>query len=68
MTGKFELEYEGELRGADNIARELIRAAVGKTFTKYFYRSEFPAGVQWFELGGELKLPAKHPARSFLRS
>src|ERR1700691_3540385 len=24
MTGKFELEYEGELRGAENIARELI--------------------------------------------
>src|SRR6202030_2517779 len=36
MTGKFELEYEGEIRGAENIARELIRAAVGKTFTKYF--------------------------------
>ncbi|HEV2183046.1 MAG TPA: hypothetical protein VGR39_05125, partial [Candidatus Acidoferrales bacterium] len=36
MTGKFELEYEGELRGADTIARELIRAAVGKSFTKYF--------------------------------
>ena len=43
MTGKFELEYEGELRGADNIARELIRAAVGKTFTKYFTNVEFSA-------------------------
>ncbi|MGH9676006.1 MAG: magnesium chelatase, partial [Candidatus Acidiferrum sp.] len=31
ITGKLELEYEGELRGAENIARELIRAAVGKT-------------------------------------
>src|SRR5690242_20410377 len=39
MTGKFELEYEGELRGADTIARELIRAAVGKSFTKYFSSS-----------------------------
>src|SRR5271167_385801 len=36
MTGKFELEYEGELRGAENIARELIRTAVGKTYTQYF--------------------------------
>src|SRR5262249_3498630 len=36
MTGKLELEYEGELRGADTIARELIRAAIGKVFTKYF--------------------------------
>src|SRR5260370_34236814 len=31
VTGKFGVEYEGELRGAENIARELIRAAVGKT-------------------------------------
>ncbi|MGA8221281.1 MAG: hypothetical protein WB780_06460 [Candidatus Acidiferrales bacterium] len=58
MTGKFELEYEGELRGADNIARELIRAAVGKTFTKYFAEANFQPVTQWFELGGELKVPA----------
>ena len=58
MTGKFELEYEGEMRGADNIARELIRAAVGKTFTKYFKDVNFQAVVQWFEIGGELKVPA----------
>jgi magnesium chelatase subunit I len=58
MTGKFELEYEGEMRGADNIARELIRAAIGKTFTKYFKDVNFQAVVQWFEIGGELKVPA----------
>ncbi len=58
MTGKFELEYEGEMRGADNIARELIRAAVGKTFTKYFKDVNFQAVVQWFEIGGELKVLA----------
>jgi magnesium chelatase subunit I len=56
MTGKFELEYEGELRGAENIARELIRAAVGKTFTRYFAEANFQPVVQWFELGGELKI------------
>jgi magnesium chelatase subunit I len=58
MTGKFELEYEGELRGAENIARELIRAAAGKTFSKYFANANFQAVVQWFEIGGELKIPA----------
>src|SRR5690242_17305519 len=36
LTGKFELEYEGELKGAENVARELIRAAVAKVFTKHF--------------------------------
>ena len=29
ITGKFELEYEGELRGAEQVARDLIRAAIG---------------------------------------
>src|SRR6266540_1403495 len=32
MTGKFELEYEGELKGAEYIGRELIRAAVSTVF------------------------------------
>lgn len=58
MTGKFELEYEGELRGAENIARELIRSAVGKTFTRYFSDANLQSIVQWFECGGELKFAA----------
>jgi len=36
ITGKFELEYEGELRGAEQIARDLIRAAVGNVFSGMF--------------------------------
>ncbi|HJY85843.1 MAG TPA: hypothetical protein VKE24_03310 [Candidatus Acidoferrales bacterium] len=57
MTGKMELEYEGELRGAENIARELIRAAVGKIFSNYLGEANLETVVQWFEMGGELKLP-----------
>ena len=57
MTGKLELEYEGELKGADPIARELIRAAVGKVFTKHLGETDFQPVVQWFEGGGELKMP-----------
>ncbi|HET7599961.1 MAG TPA: magnesium chelatase, partial [Gemmatimonadales bacterium] len=30
ITGKLELEYEGELQGGDTVARELIRRAAGK--------------------------------------
>src|SRR2546430_5815740 len=52
-----ELEYEGELKGADTIARELIRAAVGRVFSKHFTDINFQPVIQWFELGGELKLP-----------
>src|SRR5947199_6307786 len=35
ITGKLELEYEGELKGGDTVARELIRTAVGKTYNEY---------------------------------
>ncbi len=56
MTGKLELEYEGELKGADTIARELIRSAVGRVFTKQLGETNFQPVVQWFEQGGELKL------------
>jgi magnesium chelatase subunit I len=66
MTGKFELEYEGEVKGAENIARELIRAAVGKTFSRYFADVNFQPVVQWFELGGELKVPAQSSSAELL--
>ena len=57
ITGKMELEYEGELKGAEVIARELIRTAVGRVFSKYFPEVSFQPVVQWFENGGELKIP-----------
>ena len=56
ITGKLELEYEGELKGGDAVARELIRSAVGKVYTSYFDGVNVAQIVQWFELGGSLKL------------
>jgi len=56
MTGKLELEYEGELKGGDAVARELIRAAVGRVYSQYFDGVNVSQIVQWFELGGSLKL------------
>src|SRR3984893_18456062 len=56
ITGKLELEYEGELKGGDNVARELIRAAVGKVYTSHFDGVNVSQIVQWFEMGGSLKL------------
>jgi len=55
VTGKLELEYEGELKGADTVARELIRSAIGRVFSRRFADVNFQPVVQWFELGGELK-------------
>ena len=56
ITGKMELEYEGELKGGDAIARDLIRVAVGKVYDKYFEGANVSQIVQWFDLGGTLKL------------
>jgi magnesium chelatase subunit I len=56
ITGKLELEYEGEMRGADTVARELIRTAVARTYDTYFKDLNMQQVVQWFELGGEIKL------------
>jgi magnesium chelatase subunit I len=56
ITGKLELEYEGEMKGADFVARELIRAAVAKTYDGYFKSTDMNQIVQWFDLGGEIQL------------
>lgn len=56
ITGKLELEYEGELRGGDTVARELIRTAIARTFDKYFGQTSADMIVQWFDLGGQIKL------------
>jgi magnesium chelatase subunit I len=56
LTGKLELEYEGELKGAETIARDLVRGAVGRVFTRYMKDADFQNVIKWFEMGGELKL------------
>ncbi len=56
MTGKFELEYEGEIKGADHIAREIIRAAVATVFEGYFPNGDLKAVSRWFDQGGALSL------------
>ena len=56
ITGKFELEYEGELRGAEQIARDLIRSAVGSIFTGIFDGVDTRTVIEWFDLGGSLPL------------
>ncbi len=56
ITGKFELEYEGELRGADQVARDVIRSAVARVFEGWFSTIDAGAVVEWFDLGGTLDL------------
>jgi len=54
LTGKLELDYEGELRGAESVAHDLIRAAVANVFQARLDGADLSAIVEWFEGGGTL--------------
>jgi magnesium chelatase subunit I len=56
ITGKLELEYEGELVGAEAIARDLIRRAAGDTFEERAGGANVDDIVHWFDEGGALKV------------
>jgi magnesium chelatase subunit I len=66
ITGKFELEYEGELRGAEQVARDLIRSAVGNVFVGMFEGVDTRKVIEWFDLGGTLPLADDTPAAALL--
>jgi magnesium chelatase subunit I len=67
ITGKLELEYEGELKGGDTVARELIRTAVGKVYDRYFEGANVAQIIQWFDLGGSLKLDENIDSASMVK-
>jgi magnesium chelatase subunit I len=56
ITGKLELEYEGEMKGADTVVRDLIHSSVGKIYDRYFADVNTQQIEQWFNLGGTVKL------------
>jgi magnesium chelatase subunit I len=56
ITGKMELEYEGELHGSAKIARELIQLAAQKTFHDRAGGSDVETIVEYFEQGGALQV------------
>lgn len=62
ITGKFELEYEGELRGADTVARELVRSAVANVFDGHAAGADLRPVVDWFDMGGTLQGDDMAPA------
>src|SRR5579863_5711676 len=56
ITGKLELEYEGELVGGHVIARELIRRASDATFKVRAGGVNTDDVVMWFDAGGALQV------------
>jgi magnesium chelatase subunit I len=56
ITGKIELEYEGELHGHDKIARELIQGAAVLAFRDRAGGADTEPIVEYFETGGALQV------------
>src|SRR5687767_3391339 len=67
ITGKFEMEYEGELKGAETVAREIIRAAVANVADGYIAHLETRRVIEWFDLGGSLQLSDAMSAADVLK-
>jgi len=67
ITGKLELEYEGELKGAVKIARQLIQSSVLKAFERNFPKQQFDQIVQWFDLGGEVQVSDQTSAQEYFQ-
>ena len=68
ITGKLELEYEGEMKGADYVSRELIRNAIAKTYDQYFAGANMQQVIQWFDLGGEIQIAESAAAADLLQT
>jgi magnesium chelatase subunit I len=66
ITGKLELEYEGEMKGADAVVKEIVRIAIGKIFDRYFDGVNTQQIEQWFNLGGSVKISDDQPAKATL--
>src|SRR5687767_7630543 len=63
MTGKMELEYEGEQIGGTRLAKDLIKRACGVTFEGFFLGIDFAPTVKWFDEGNKLLLSDTASAR-----
>jgi len=71
ITGKLELEYEGELQGAETIAKELIRRAANRSFLER--AADTPAEdiegiVAWFDGGQALKVAGEERSELALKA
>jgi magnesium chelatase subunit I len=71
ITGKLELEYEGELQGAEKIAEELISRAALETFEDRSHHADpdpmLDSVVEYFEEGGALQLASDAAATAVVQ-
>jgi magnesium chelatase subunit I len=67
ITGKIELEYEGELQGGAVVARDLVRRACLATFEARAGGADCESIVEWFDTGGALKVGGDERADALVR-
>jgi len=67
ITGKIELEYEGELIGSHAIAQELIRRAADATFQARSGQVNVDEIVMWFDRGNALQLTEDVPGPAMIQ-
>jgi magnesium chelatase subunit I len=67
ITGKLELEYEGELQGRETVGRDLIARAAGATFDQYFELEGTEPVVAYFDQGGALQVSDTAAAEACLK-
>jgi len=67
ITGKLELEYEGELKGAENVAREIIRKAAGAVYARRYASANTKDIEEWFESGNVFRVPQEGDAGTALK-
>ncbi len=68
ITGKIELEYEGELVGGQAIADEIIRRAADATFQSRAGNVNTDEIVMWFDRGNALQLTEDLSAAGLARA
>jgi magnesium chelatase subunit I len=67
ITGKLELEYEGEMKGGDVIGKGLIKEALGRVFSARVGTVPTKETVAWFDQGGAVKVAETTPAADAVR-
>lgn len=58
VTGKLELDFDGEARGAEQVARDVISRATGRTLQARLPGQLSAPVTEWFEAGNIFRIPA----------
>jgi len=66
VTGKIELEYEGEMAGGSVVARDLVREALKEVFANEFGGTNMRGIIDFFEQGGEVGISDDRSAGDLL--